>query len=305
MNLLTPITITDAILSSSTVAEPAAGEIAWVSGGTYALGDLRIRATTHRIYACVLAHTGIATLPESDPTRWLEKSPTLRWAAFDSYVSTASTATTSLTYVLRPGFCNTVAFYGLVGLALQLTIRDGPGGTIAYTLTDDLTAPFSGFYELLTGKPRQRDKVFYKALPLLPDPEITITISSTAGAPVAVGMIVLGDLAPLIDDSIWGGTEFGPTVEPTTYSYIKTNTDGTLQIVKRNATTNMTASVVMPTRAANYALNAVTQVLDVPCAWIATDTSGYEGLNVFGLGSGKLAYPEGYVRFDLRILGTI
>ena len=44
--ILKPTPITDAMLASCTVAEPAAGETAWTSAGTYALGDNCIRTTT-------------------------------------------------------------------------------------------------------------------------------------------------------------------------------------------------------------------------------------------------------------------
>ena len=54
MNIITPITVTAAMIGgATTIAEPAAGETAWVSAGTYALGDLRIRTSTHRVYKCV------------------------------------------------------------------------------------------------------------------------------------------------------------------------------------------------------------------------------------------------------------
>ena len=115
MKILTPLAITDAmILAGTTVAEPAAGETAWVSGANYVVGDLRIRVSTHRVYRCAVAHTGSTTPPETDTTRWVEEGPTQRWAPFDNYTNTAATGTTSLTYVLQTGFANALALYGLV-----------------------------------------------------------------------------------------------------------------------------------------------------------------------------------------------
>lgn len=124
MNILVPIPITDSmLLAGTTIAEPAPGETAWVSGATHVVDDLRIRATTHRVYACMQAHTGRAQLPENDPAFWKDKEPTQRFAPFDAYTTTAAKTTGSLTYVLQPGFFNALSFYGLVGASLTVIGR--------------------------------------------------------------------------------------------------------------------------------------------------------------------------------------
>ena len=113
MFILVPITITDAMLSSSTIAEPAAGETAWNAATSYAVGDRCILTATHRVYENLIAGIN-ATSPELALTgatpRWLDYGPTNRWARFDGIVNTASTDTTTFTYVLTPGFFNCVAF---------------------------------------------------------------------------------------------------------------------------------------------------------------------------------------------------
>ena len=88
MKVLIPITITDAMFTACSVAEPAAGETAWVSAGTYAVGDKRIRTGVHKIFRCILAHTGRTALPEDDPSYWEDVDPTVKLAPFDTYVST-------------------------------------------------------------------------------------------------------------------------------------------------------------------------------------------------------------------------
>jgi hypothetical protein len=129
MNILTPLTITGAmILAGTTIAEPDASETAWVSAGTYTVGQERIRTTTHRVYECVQASSGRTALPEVDTAYWLEKRPTKRWAPFDSYTSTAASGTTSMTYVLQPGYFNALAMYGLIGTSAAITVKDAPAG---------------------------------------------------------------------------------------------------------------------------------------------------------------------------------
>lgn len=292
MNVLVPLAITDVMLTSSTVAEPAAGESAWVSGGTYALGDQVIRTSTHRIYEALQAHTGRTALPEVDTDYWLDVGPTQRWAAFDNLISTPSETTGTLTYVLRPGFFNAISLYGLNGDTISITIKDAPGGTVFYTYTGGLTETVPDWYEWLFSPIKPLSKLVLKDILPYPDPELTLTIAAGSGITVGVGMVVIGDYRAIFGDGDWGGTEHGASAEPVTYSYIKTDAFGVTSIVRRHSATDLRVRVVMPREFADYALATVQEVLDVPACWIATDAAGYAGLNVFGLGSGALTYDS-------------
>lgn len=301
MNIIIPIQITSAMIGAgTTISEPAAGETAWISAGTYALGDLRIRTTTHRVYECVQAHSGRTALPEVDAAYWLDKSPTQRYAPFDIYTSTEATSTTSMTYVLTPGYFNAVALYGLTGLSLTATIKDVSGGTVIYTTTYDLTEPPLGWYEYLFSPRKAISKVILKDLPIRPASELTLTITAGSGAAVGVGMINVGDYTSLLGESDFGGVNYGASAEPVSYSYIKANDDGTTTIVRRVSATSMRATVTVQADQADQALAKIQSVLDVPVSWIAKDTKGYAGLNVFGLGSASVGY-DGFKHATLNI----
>ena len=306
MNVLVPIPIADAmILAGTTVAEPAASETAWVSG-TFALGDRRIRATTHRVYECVQAHTARTALPEADPAYWLDAGPTLRYAPFDWYTTTQATATTTLTYVLQPGYFNAISVYGLTGAAIIVSVKDAPGGAVIYTYSGTLSEPPVGWYEFLFARQRPISKLVLTNIPIRPSAELTITITAATGAAVGVGMINVGDYRSLCGDAAWGGTQYGASAEPTSYSYLKTDDDGTTTIKRRPSATNMLTSDIMPAESADYALACIQEVLDVPVSWIATSAPGYAGLNVFGLGSGKVSYDScGYATVSLTVKGLI
>lgn len=303
--VLVPLTITDAMLTSATIAEPASGETAWVSGGTYAIDAEVIRTTTHRVYSCVQAHTGRTALPEADAAFWLEKRPTMRWAAFDGYRNTKSLTTSTFTYVLRPGFFNALGIFGAVGGSADITIKDGPGGTVMHSETYDLTQPFSGFYELLTRPPGQLSSIMLRDLPLLPDPELTITVNAATGISRGIGMVAIGDLAPLVDESTWGGVEDGAQASPKTYSYFKTNSDGSTEIKRGLAATDLTGSIVMPTAMADQVVSLVQTVLDVPAAWVLSDARGFTSLTGFGLGSGSMSYGPNVCKFNFTVKGYI
>lgn len=308
MKLLVPKQITAAMIAAgTTIAEPAAGETLWVSGGTYALGDKRIRVETHRIYECVQASTGRTTVPELDGTYWKDIGPTMRWAPFDNYINTPAKATTSLTYVLKPGFCNCLALYGIDGATVTVTVKAGTGGATLASFTRPVSESNGTPYGYFFLPWIKRDRMVFSKLPIHPDAEITVTISAATDVPVAIGVIVVGDYRTLVGDpASFGGTERGASAEPVTYSYIKTEEDGTVKIVKRHAATGLRATICLPRENADAALKTIQSVLDIPCGWVGTETKGYDGLNAFGLGSASVRYENDTIaRIDLTVKGMI
>ena len=286
MNIIIPTPITAAMIGAgTTIAEPSESETAWASVVAYTVGDVRIRATTHRKYRCAVAHTSAATpVPEDDATRWLDIGPTDRWAPFDRYTNTRASTVTSMTYVLNPGYVNALTLYGLIGAQYSITIKDAPAGATIYSKTGFLTQDPHGWYEYLFVAQPAVDKLVLHNLPIRPTAEITITITAAAGHPVGIGMIVVGDFVPLVGDTAeWGGVQYGATAEPVTYSYINTDEYGNTTIVRRHAATNMRCTVMLPRMFADSALQRLQSVLDQPVACIATTCNGYDGLNVFGL----------------------
>ena len=306
MIILAPIAITAAMIGAgTTIAEPAAGETAWVSGGTYALGDRRIRTGTHRVYECVLAHTGRAALPEADPSYWEDAAPTQRFAPFDTYTSTAAAALSSVTYVLSPGYFNALGLYGLVGTSAAITVRDAPGGTVIFTRTVSLLQFRGGWYGFYFRAPKQLRELVFFDIPIRPGAELTIAVTSGTGQPVAIGTINASLARPLLEDDEYGGALYGATAEPYTNSSIKVSSiDGTVSIKRRTAATNVRVTVAMPEDRADEAVQAVQEVLDVPVGWFATKAPGFAGLNCFGLGSGVLTYGEpGIADLQMTIKG--
>ena len=304
MQILIPTEITAAMFTSSTVAEPASTETTWVSAGTYVIGDKRIRTGTHREYRCILGHTGRTALPEDDTTYWEDYGPTVKWAPWDIYVSTPAVGASPLTHVVSPGFADSVSFYGLVGSSLTLTVKDGPGGATIDTRTESLYAESLGLYEYLFGPKFQKSKVIFTDIPIHPTAEFTATI--TGSGTMQLGMFNLGTYTSILGDD-WGGPQYGASVEPMTYSRIRTDADtGRVSIRRGNAATGMRVSVVLPTEDANNALDIVQRVLDVPVSWVASSEQHYEGLNVFGLGSASLTYETvGMTRLSITVKGMI
>jgi hypothetical protein len=281
MNFIDPITITDALIGAgATLAEDPTS--AWASG-TYALGDERHVVATHRVYRCTEAGSSTVT-PQSDPARWQDMRPTNKWAPFDIYTSTAATTTAAdIVYPITARFCNALALYGLAGSSYTVVVKDTVGGTTLATRTGKLKAPARGWFDYLFGTRRNATKVVLTGLPMRPAAEITITIAAGSGATRSLGMVSLGKKRTLAGSGQWGGTLYGSSAEPVTYSYINTAEDGTTTITRRHKATNLRFSVAMPRNQADNAVALLQGVLDVPVAWFATENAGYEGLSTFGI----------------------
>jgi len=298
MNIISPLTIST-FTTSLAVEDPTT---VWASY-TAVLGDYRHVVATHRVYKCAVA--GSSTIsPELDPTKWVDVRPTNKWAPFDIYTNTAATATTSLSFTLTPGYFNALALYGLTGAQYSISVKDAPGGTVIYSASGYLADDPVDWYEYLFGTPKVKNKLVFTNIPIRTTAEATITITAFTGAAVGVGMIVCGDYVSLAGSGEWGGTQYGANAEPVTYSYIKTNDDGTTTIVRRHAATNLNVTVMMPREEADAALSHVQNVLDTPVAWVATDITGYAGLSTFGLGSGKMSYDSfGIATLSINVKG--
>lgn len=190
MRVIPPVTITDAMLTSSTVAEPYSGETAWNAATNYSLGTEVIRTTTHRIYENLIA--GIdATTPETAPTRWLDVGPTNRWAMFDTLRNSATTSTSTITVVLTPGVrVDSIALIGVIGSVATLSMTSS--GSPVYSSSENIvlrnTVTWGGYF---FGTFSYQGSVVRFDLPPFANGVITIDIT-TANGVAALGAAVIG-----------------------------------------------------------------------------------------------------------------
>lgn len=305
--VMVPVKIAAAMLKAgTTVPEPntANGEVAWVSGGTYAAGDAR--TSNGSIWLARQAHSARTALPEVDGAYWIRTGPTDRMAPFDDYTSTKARGTGSLGYVIQPGFVGAVKVYGPEGDTCTITVRDSPGGTVVKTQTFSLFAQAAGLYELLFTNLPMVDQVGMDDLPILPGAEVTITVEAAGGAAVAIGDIKLGDWRQLIGDSELGGVEYGARTERKSYTYREYASDGTYTTVKRGSSRDVSCSVKLSGDQAMYADAVLGEILDVAVPFEASDLPRYGYLNTLGFVTGSIS-PDSYgiASLQLNIKGNI
>lgn len=304
MFILQPITITSAMIGAGATL-PEDPTPAWVSGTSYTVGTEVHVVATHRVYRDSAGGVSTTT-PQNDPTRWTDIRPTNKMAPFDMYISTAATTTdTDIVYPITARFVNSIALYGIVGASYDITIKDTAGGSIIWQRSGTLKQHGRGWWNYFFGERNQIGKLAFFGLPIRPAAEITITISGGAGSKRALGLVAMGKIRSLVG-TLAGGTEKGATAEPVSFSYIKTDSDGITTIVRRNSGTNLRGRVFIQREQADAALRILQDVLDIPVAVIATDATGFAGLQAFGIiSSSPVQYEEPHAYIDVNVKGMI
>lgn len=282
MKVVKPTTIADAQFVSSTV--PETDHAAYVAGTDYGVGDRVIYA--HVIYESMqtpnLGHT-----PGTDALYWAAAAPTNRWAMFDTEISTVTTATESLSVVVKPGYVNSLALFGLIGSTLDVTVRDGLAGDIVYSDSRTLDGIIiADYYQYFFEPSVQLGEVVLTDLPPYSDAHITVEI--TSGGAVGCGIMTAGTFYFL------GETQYGAGAGIIDYSRKETSANGTTSFNRRAYSKRLTAELWLENGQLNKVQRVLADLRATPCAWIGTDAPGYEPLVIFGFYrdfSLDVAYP--------------
>jgi hypothetical protein len=272
MKVVKPIAVTAAMLVSTTATETYA---AWSAATAYAVDDKVLLVSTQRIYQRLVAGT-TATSPELDPANWIDIGPTNQWAMFDREISTTTSSASPLTVVLKPGYVNSLALYGLVGNTLTVTVRDGLSGPVGYgprVIGLDGTV-VTDWYQYFFEPSVQLAEVALTDLVPYQDAHITFTLDGTGT--VECGVCLAGTVYTL------GDTEYGATVSITDYSRKETDAFGVTTFVQRAYSKRVSARMMLATAQINKVQRVLADLRATPCAWIGTDESGFEPLTVYG-----------------------
>ncbi|MFZ6721709.1 hypothetical protein [Undibacterium sp. Ji49W] len=288
MKFVRPVTISDTMLISSTVAETDNPE--WSSGTTYSLNDVVRRTVpgTHRRYQCLLGNSGAAPEINSSGTspKWLDIGPTNRWGMFDSQVGTATTTPGSVTVVLQPGSIDALGLLQLTGDSVRVSMTSG--GTTVYDRTFSLVygAPVVDWYAYFFDPINKKSDLVITDLPPYNSGILTITITAASGN-VSCGMCVMGQAFDI------GNTQYGATIGIIDYSKKDIDAFGNPSITKRKFVKKMDAKVMLDASKMDLAVSTLATWRSTPVLWIGADNL-YTSLIIFGFYrdfSVDIAYP--------------
>lgn len=272
MKFLKPVTITTAMLISSTRAETDYS--AWASGTTYAAADKCISTSTHRIYESVQGSNTNHNPTTDDGTWWIDVGPTNRWAMFDQTVGSITSQATPLTVVLDPGFVGALALLDVAGTAVTVSMLDAPDGSTVYNQTFDMTDTaelldwYMYFFEPIT----PRTTLIVDDLPPYSTGRLTVSIAAATTA--ECGTLAVGDLVEV------GQTQYGVKVGIIDYSRKETDAYGITSVTERSYAKRLDCDLFIQNTALDYITRQLAAVRATPVVWIAAD--GYDSLTIYG-----------------------
>lgn len=317
MNILVPKIVTPEMFGAGTTipeVDAVVGEVAWASGASYSVGARRIwKGCTYECTKDLAAAPENAYEPGSlnAAPYWLkdEGAPSNRMAPFDKYLLTKARRPDVITYVLKPGFVNGLAIYGIEADALDVSIR-AEGVDLVDPERYELWEQAFGEFEYLFGELQRGTYQTLKNLPLHPDLEVVITLSrNTPQAEVGVGYISVGNWKQLLlpGPEKMGAAQYGVEAGTRDYSYEEERPDGTYtEAPGGRLATNISLSCVIDAEQAPAAKALLDQILGKAVAIEVSDLPRYGHLATVGKVTGTVRSTEWTeAEVDLQIKGNV
>lgn len=259
MIVVPPIAITTALLAATNAVDAAA----WAVGTTYAADAVVSR--NGRNWKSLQA-SNIGKTPETEVLWWVDVGPSNQMAAFDNSVSTATTRTGGLSFTVKCGRVTAVAFMGLLGNGITITVRDGLGGPVVYTETRNLACSDGTFYGWCFEAFQQTREAAFYGLPGTTNAYLTVEVAGSGAT--AVGLCVLGKQ---FDIGI-AESGFGMPLEDRGRHYLDT-LDNPVS-VERGYSKSMSGTIVTERANFNRLMAFLSDYIGVPCLWVAAPGRG-------------------------------
>lgn len=274
---ITPVT--DAILTSSTVAE--ADYATWAIGTTYALAERVIKS--HKIYqslqAVNLGHDPLLDTqndPLTLPVWWVEVSATNRWQCFDGQRANQTTNANTMTYVLTTASAiDSIALLNVDAQTVNVTATFG--ATEIYNTTFTMTSrAISGWYDFFFAKFQKKKNILINSLPPYIGTVITVTLTRAAGN-VSLGILAIGN-SIYIGDAVYGAES-----DIRSFSKNEPNDFGVTRLVKRTPKV-LTRQTVMTVKSYTSMLYSLREEIEsVAAVWSTLDDANDDLFNAYVL----------------------
>lgn len=279
MRVITPVVITDAMLTSSSIAET--DYAAWSSATTYASGAYVIVTSTgvHKVYQSLQSSN-----LNKDPTSaanaawWAEVSPTNRWKMFDAASGTVSTDSSSIDVTLAPGRIDSVALLDVDCYQARVrmsTLADGTFYDRTWTLTGatDIVADWYDYFHVPIG---QRTTLTVTGLAAIGDASVRVTITRSGGT-VSLGSLVVGS------STVLGRAKYDMRLGIIDYSVKSTDAFGRTTVVQRPFAKRANVDVLVATEAVGALAAKLASLRATLGVWIAGNAeTTSDALKVYG-----------------------
>lgn len=295
--IIRPVALTDARLTSSTVAEPSANDpAAWAAATAYVAGDRVHRVTTHMVYQRLVNGT-TPTAPEDDTLNWVAVEPTDRWKMFDASNTTQTVeADGTMVIVVTPGtVVDSIAFDNVDADSIQVQVAGSSYDRTVSLKTRECRDWWQYFFEPFS----YRTAAVFTGLPLLVGNQITITVAKASGDPVKVGTCVMGLSKKL------GTSEHGVGLGIIDFSGKDTDAFGNVFVVERAFSKRMTVDVFIANAQLDDVYSLLASYRARPVVWVGAGNL-YGSMLLYGFYKSfeiVVEYPEySWLRLDIESL---
>lgn len=193
LHMIVPATMTDAVLSSSTV--PETDYAAWANATGYVIGDTRIIVSTniHWVIQCIQAHTSAlsgANDPLVDINRvsgagvfWLRVSSTNRWKSFDQKINDQTAFNGNITHTLiAPAAAGAVAAFNVTANEVRLTVTNTATAAVrtVQTLSAIETGGVVDWWTYFYNPIEYKSEVLFPLVPIYAGDTVEVRVSGLA-----------------------------------------------------------------------------------------------------------------------------
>lgn len=260
MEVIVPVVIKTANLISSNA--PENDQPLWNGSTTYSAGAkvMVVTADDHHIYESLQAGN-IGKSPKENPLWWLDLGANNRWMMFDNLVSSQTTVTGALTFVLQPGGINSLALINLDGNSVLVEMKSGAGITV-YSKSFSLRTPSAtSFYTYFFNEIGFRRTLVINDLPNFYEGTLHVSIEPGADGNARCGVCSVGKsyfLGNLQYDSGGGNTD---------YSTVSTDAFGITTFVPRTSAAKMNGSLFVDRYLVDSVVKIMSRLTAITCVW--------------------------------------
>lgn len=281
----------------------------YVSVGTWTGGsDTAISDTATGTYLCLASHTSNASNgPLQSVTNWVRIGPTNQFAVFDTKISSQTTASNELIFVIKTTSLDTISALNINAEKVVVSVSDyaKPNNllrNLIFNRTEYVsgTESFDWYSYFFFDEDTQKTQVVFSGITSSAENVVTIRLSSSGST--AIGISVVGNTKFI------GNTQYGITAGIIDYSKKEIDEFGNSSLIVRNYSKRINAKVYLTNANLNSVQRFLYSIRATPVLWIASEDIQYsEPLIVYGFYrdfNTEISYPSASL-CDLTIEGLI
>lgn len=277
----------------------ASGEVAWVVGTAYTVGQYVARPSTGRVYVAVANSTGADPALAIHRDKWRDAYPMNAVAWADMKTSTATRATGFYQVTVAPGSVSDISLDGLVNVE-SVRVRVIVSGLVIFEESYP-TIYWSGdpWVSYFFDMPLQRTRMTIGGLPADANAQIEVRLDAYDSGDLSVSQMAFGRWVDL------GCTEYGIEMQLRNFGVFEQDRWGNTTLADGIVPVDLKGSDVVPAEDANRVSDFVRRNRNRSMVWEATSDPFYDYLATTGVAECSVrAEGPSHARLNFSVLGV-